>query len=139
MKLYITLNGVQSLPKDQITCQFTKKSLKLKVNNLDGKNHELYIAHLLEEIQPSESYYKVKSDMVLVMLRKDNSKTWAYVTQEESKAKDSKKPKVDENADPNESLMNMMKQMYEEGDDEMKRTISKAWSESRNKQSKMDM
>jgi hypothetical protein len=34
------------------------------------------------------------------------------------------RPKVDENADPNDSLMTMMKQMYDEGDDEMKRTIT---------------
>ena len=45
----------------------------------------------------------------------------------------SRKPKMDENADPNESLMTLMKQMYEDGDDEMKRTIAKAWTESRDK------
>lgn len=28
----------------------------------------------------------------------------------------------------------MMQQMYDDGDDEMKRTIAKAWSESREKQ-----
>lgn len=31
--------------------------------------------------------------------------------------------------------MNLMKQMYEEGDDEMKRTIAKAWTEARDKKS----
>ena len=44
-----------------------------------------------------------------------------------------RKPKLDENVDPNESLMTLMKQMYEDGDDEMKRTITKAWTESRDK------
>jgi len=29
--------------------------------------------------------------------------------------------------------MELMKNMYEEGDDEMKRTIAKAWTESREK------
>ena len=29
--------------------------------------------------------------------------------------------------------LNMMKQMYEEGDDDMKRTINKAWTESNSK------
>ena len=33
------------------------------------------------------------------------------------------------NEDPQASLMNMMKEMYNTGDDEMKRTIAKAWSE----------
>ena len=36
-------------------------------------------------------------------------------------------------ADPQANIMNMMKNMYDEGDDEMKRTIAKAWTESRDK------
>ena len=36
------------------------------------------------------------------------------------------------------SIMSMMKKMYDEGDDEMKRTISKAFSESREKSLKGD-
>ena len=39
----------------------------------------------------------------------------------------------DNNADPSAGIMNMMKQMYEEGDDDMKRTINKAWTESNSK------
>jgi calcyclin binding protein len=42
-------------------------------------------------------------------------------------------PKMDENADPQDGLMSLMKKMYEDGDDEMKRTISKAFTESREK------
>ena len=40
---------------------------------------------------------------------------------------------MDEGKDPGDSLMTMMKSMYESGDDEMKRTIAKAWTESREK------
>ena len=40
---------------------------------------------------------------------------------------------MDESKDPNESLMDMLKNMYEGGDDEMKRTIAKAWTQSRDK------
>ena len=45
-------------------------------------------------------------------------------------------PKADDSAaaDPSANLMTMMKQMYEDGDDDMKRTIAKAWTESRDKQ-----
>uniref|UniRef100_A0A8C3S9G1 SGS domain-containing protein n=1 Tax=Chelydra serpentina TaxID=8475 RepID=A0A8C3S9G1_CHESE len=42
-------------------------------------------------------------------------------------------------SDPGEGLMNLLKKMYSEGDDEMKRTINKAWVESREKQGKGDM
>lgn len=43
------------------------------------------------------------------------------------------KPAVEENADPSDGLMTMLKKIYSEGDDEMKRTINKAWSESQEK------
>ena len=73
--------------------------------------------------------------MITVLLRKKNSDKWSCVTEKEFKLKDKKPtPKLDETADPQESLMTMMKQMYEDGDDEMKRTIAKAFSESRDKQ-----
>ena len=43
-------------------------------------------------------------------------------------------PSLDKDEDPSSSIMKMMKQMYDDGDDEMKRTIAKAWTESREKQ-----
>ena len=33
----------------------------------------------------------------------------------------------DKEGDPNASLMNMMKDLYETGDDNMKRTIAESW------------
>jgi hypothetical protein len=42
-------------------------------------------------------------------------------------------PKMNDSKDPGDSLMEMMKNMYETGDDDMKRTIAKAWTESREK------
>ena len=77
--------------------------------------------------------------MISILLRKKKSENWQCVTEKEFKVKESKsKPKLDEKADPQDSLMTMMKQMYEDGDDEMKRTISKAFVESREKKDKMD-
>ena len=43
---------------------------------------------------------------------------------------------MDKDEDPGGSLMNLMKQMYQDGDDEMKRTIAKAWHESQEKRNK---
>ena len=42
-------------------------------------------------------------------------------------------PKAQE--DPNGSLMNMMKELYESGDDDMKRTINESWAKAQNEQS----
>jgi calcyclin binding protein len=77
--------------------------------------------------------------MITVLLRKKKSDTWACVTEKDFKVKEKNKPKLDESADPQESLMTMMKQMYEQGDDEMKRSISKAFVESREKQGRGDL
>lgn len=45
------------------------------------------------------------------------------------------RPKIDDDKDPNDSLMDLMKKMYDEGDDDMKRTIAQAWTQSRDKKS----
>lgn len=42
---------------------------------------------------------------------------------------------MDDDKDPNDSLMDLMKKMYDEGDDDMKRTIAQAWTQSRDKKS----
>jgi len=42
----------------------------------------------------------------------------------------------EDKSDPSKSIMNMMKQMYQDGDDEMKRTIAKSWQEAQDKKMK---
>lgn len=36
-------------------------------------------------------------------------------------------PKLDDSGDPQDSLMQVMKNLYDTGDDEMKRNIRKTW------------
>lgn len=134
LKVYVTVNGVQKLSKENISTEFKNRSFRLRVENLDNSNYQCHVAFLWDDIVPADSFYKVKTDTILVMLKKaQERKTWAYVTEREDKKK--KTPKVDEKKDPNDGLMDMLKQMYEDGDDEMKRTIAKSFSESKNKKS----
>ncbi|VDO05669.1 unnamed protein product [Haemonchus placei] len=87
------------------------------------------------------SSFQVKTDMLLVMMKKKNEgKKWEELTKLEYDQKQKRKPKFDDKLDddPQASLMNMMKQMYEEGDDEMKRTIRKAWHEGQTKKNTVD-
>lgn len=140
MKIYVTIKGVHSLPKERVTCEFGKRSFRLQVEEEEEnkRRSELYISTLLEDINPEESWYKLKTDTVLLMLKKSTTgKTWPYVTSGEKakKAKEDneKKPKMDDDKDPNDSLMEMMKKMYDEGDDDMKRTIAQAWTQSKDK------
>lgn len=133
VKIFVTLKNVQSLPAENVCTQFTDRSMELIVRGLENRNYTLPIKNLLEKIDTEKSHWKVKTDMVVVFLAKcDTGKTWSHLTASEKKAKEPKfSPKLSENEDPTTGLMDLMKQMYEEGDDEMKRTIAKAWTESR--------
>nr|CAD7575045.1 unnamed protein product [Timema californicum] len=129
--LMVTLMGI-----DMPLLMTGSLSVVLHVNGLDNKNYTLPITNLLEEINKDQSYWKVKTDNVTVFLAKKNiGSKWTHMTCSEKKALDSKLPKMDgAGEDPSGGLMDMMKHMYETGDDEMKRTIAKAWTESREKQ-----
>lgn len=137
MKIYVSdcLEGVQDIPAENIEVEYKHNSCKLKVNGLKGRDYVCHIAPLYANIAEKDSKHKVKKDQVLLMLKKsEEGKTWAEVTGKGEKApKPEPKGPESEAKDPSEGLMEMMKKMYDEGDDEMKRTISKAWQESQNK------
>ncbi|XP_018323779.1 calcyclin-binding protein [Agrilus planipennis] len=136
VKFYVTLPKVHTIPQENIYCNFNTKSLELHVMNLDNKNYLLAINNLLKPVVPESSNWKVKTDMVIVNVAKSDSSKWDFVTEMEQRSHESRKlPNLDtdENKDPSEMLMNLMKNTYEQGDDEMKRTIAKAWYESQKK------
>ncbi|CAL1287077.1 unnamed protein product [Larinioides sclopetarius] len=140
LKIYVTMNGVQSFAANSISTTFGDKSFELQIIDEEKKvNYILTVNNLLYKIVPGESYSKVKTDMVVVFLRKASTQNWGFVTEAEKKAKDAKTPKFDKEEDPGASLMTLMKQMYEDGDDDMKRTIAKAWTEAREKKSPDDV
>jgi len=141
VKIYITsLSNVNTVKESDVSCNFTPRSFDITVRNLNNVNYNLAILNLLSDIDPAASYFKCKSDMIAIFLRKvDTGKNWSHVTEKEKKTVEKTMPKMDDPAaaadpaDPQAGLMTMMKKMYEEGDDDMKRTISKAFTESREK------
>ncbi|XP_012283708.1 calcyclin-binding protein [Orussus abietinus] len=138
VKVYVMLKDVHTLPNDVIVCNFTDRSMDLRVPGLGNRNYQLPINNLSEEIDVSRSYVKVKTDKIVVFLAKKVPKNWTYITYVEKKIKEAKAPTMSdmgEDNDPGASLMNLMKKMYQDGDDEMKKTIAKAWTESQEKKS----
>eukprot|EP00794_Sanderia_malayensis_P016023 gene16023-17642_t len=140
IKIYVQLQGIDNLPKENIKLDVKSRSFNLLVCNLENRNHNLPMNNLLEEIDSQGSSFKVKSGNIIITLKKKEAKTWPHLTSSEKKAVDAKTPNIDKDDDPSAGIMKMMKQMYDDGDDEMKRTIAKAWTESRDKQAtgKMD-
>ncbi|XP_022784008.1 calcyclin-binding protein-like [Stylophora pistillata] len=138
VKIYINLEEVETLPEENVSTKFTSKSLELKVLGLKGKNYHFQIVNLLHPILPESSSVKVKSGRVTLLLKKDKDENWSCLTVTENLKKMKEQPKLDDKKDPGEGIMDLMRKMYDEGDDEMKRTIAKAWTESREKQNTFD-
>lgn len=135
LKIFVSnLKGVQNIPSENVSVTFDGHHYILNVNNLNNSNHQLVLPKLLHEV--SETSCKIKTDEVVMMLRKTSPKKWDTLSEKEKKEKEEKDqpPKMDKNDDPSKGIMDMMKKMYDEGDDDMKRTIAKAWTESRDKQ-----
>jgi calcyclin binding protein len=76
-----------------------------------------------KDIDPSKSKIVVKSDKIIVKLAKIKSEygSYDYWTQLTSKKK--KPNKAGEKEDPSASIMQLMKDMYDEGDDNMRKVI----------------
>ncbi|XP_036058867.1 calcyclin-binding protein [Onychomys torridus] len=139
VKIYITLTGVHQVPTENVQVHFTERSFDLLVKNLNGKNYSMIVNNLLKPISVESSSKKVKTDTVIILCRKKAENTrWDYLTQVEKECKEKEKPSYDAETDPSEGLMNVLKKIYEDGDDDMKRTINKAWVESREKQARED-
>ena len=64
IKIYITLAGVESVPKENIKLDAVSDSFDLYVLNLNKKNHHLNVKKLLEPIDPSLSSVKVSSRLI---------------------------------------------------------------------------
>ncbi|XP_042524498.1 calcyclin-binding protein-like [Dipodomys spectabilis] len=139
VKIYITYTGVHQVPTENVQVHFTDRAFDLLVKNLNGKSDSVIVNNLLRPISVEGSSRKVKTDTVLILCKKKAENVrWDYLTQVEKECKEKEKPSYDTGADPSEGLMNVLKKIYEGGDDDMKCTINKAWVESREKQAKGD-
>ena len=92
------------------------------------------ILNLCKDISPDDCSIKTTKTGVTITLAKVNPGTWSNLKAVKGEKKDDPMPKMDKDADPSAGLMNLMKQMYSSGDDEMKRTIAKSMYEAQQKQ-----
>ncbi|XP_058059512.1 calcyclin-binding protein [Anopheles bellator] len=140
IKIFVTVNGVQQVPEDNVNVEFTENSFQLVISDLNNKDYIFVVNHLLNRIDAEKSYRRVKSDMVAIYLAKQSPAKWAHLTLTAKRLQDLKNErmsdgkKVSATDDPSAGLMNIMQQLYESGDPETKRMINKAWHESQTKQ-----
>ncbi len=122
--VYVPLPGVGSISRDLITCEFTNSSFDLIVKDLNGKSYRLFKDELEKDIVKEECKYIVKADKVIIKLGKKKSEYGSYdYWSKLSDPKKGKKLSDGKKDDPSASIMEMMKEMYDSGDDKMKKMI----------------
>lgn len=132
--LVYIMSGMEGVGKckDRVQCAFTKRGFDLKVLDFNGKNYRLFKENLDKDIVPEESKCIVKDNKITLKLRKVKGQygydNWMDLTSKQKRSSD------DKDKDPSQSIMDMMKQMYDDGDDQMKKTLGEAMLKSRQQQ-----
>ncbi len=102
----------------------------------------LKIFPLGKEIDAAKSKCLVKSNSVTVTLIKKEAGNWMDLKEKVMPFKTKHEGKKDEDEksdDPQASLMNMMKDMYDSGDSEMKKVIAQSWQKAQEDQLKKQL
>ncbi|XP_072990453.1 uncharacterized protein [Typha latifolia] len=124
IRIYVFLEGVE---QEKVETNFNPRTVDVKFHDIKGKNYRCAIPKLNKEIVPEKCKVVVKPTKVVITLIKASKGNWLDLHFKEDKLK----PGVDKDKDPMAGIMDLMKNMYEEGDEEMKRTIAKAWTDAR--------
>jgi calcyclin binding protein len=120
--VYVTLQGVTPSTEHSFTC--TEQSFDLKLLNVvDSKNYRLMISKLDGLIDKEKSTCSVRTDKVVLTLQKANDRHWLQLPYRRLIGEDFD-PEKD---DPANGLVGMMQQLYEDGDEDVKREIAKTW------------
>ncbi|KAL4480362.1 hypothetical protein ABPG74_020878 [Tetrahymena malaccensis] len=124
VSLYI--DDISKVNPSNVQVTFSEQSFEVKVLDLNGKNYKFAIPKLYDKIKPSESKYVIKSSSISIKMKATKS-YWSQLTYKEDAFKS--KGNEDDSKDPSKSLMDMMKNLYETGDDKMKETIAKSFQQ----------
>jgi len=131
--VYIDFPGVGA-SKDRVKCHYTEQKFDLQVRNHNGVNYRMIKEPLEKDIVPEMCKTIVKRDKIKLKLRKKKGEysyeSWTRLIAKGGKRQDFSKD------DPSSSLMSMMKDMYDEGDDTTKKMIGEAMLKSRMGQGK---
>ena len=118
--LYLPLDSIGTHDKSRINCDFTATSFDLIVTDFHSKNYRIVNDNLDKDIDAGKSKFMVKPNKIIIKLAKVKGEygyeSWTALT-----AKKKKKPQ--DKANPVAGIMDLMKDMYNSGNDQMKKMI----------------
>ena len=120
VSVYIPLDNIGTHDKSKISCSFTSTSFDFIVSEFDGSSYRLLNDNLEHDIDPTKSKYTIKPHKIIIKLGKIKGEysydSWTQLTAKKKKDKSKKE-------DPAAGIMDLMKDMYDSGDDNMKKMI----------------
>jgi len=129
VNIMISIDGVGAA-KDRSSCDFGVDSFDLRITDAGGKNYRLFVEALDKDIVPAESKILVKKNRVTVKLKKVKGE-YSYDHWSDLKKKGGKAAKEKEKGrDPSAGIMDMMKDLYDNGDDNMRKIIGESMMKS---------
>ncbi|XP_021737725.1 calcyclin-binding protein-like [Chenopodium quinoa] len=126
VKIHLSLKGVQ---QEKMEKNINPNSIEFKFHDVQGKNYQFAIPKLSKDIVPVQIKVKVKPTRVIVHLVKALKGKWQDLHYKEDKLK----PNLINEKDPMAGIMDLMNNMYKDGDEELKKAIAKAWTDARSK------
>ncbi|MCQ2817491.1 MAG: hypothetical protein MJ252_09530 [archaeon] len=127
VKIYLTdgFEGLKTHDSKNIQSRFSKNAFMVCILNWKQKNYRFACMNLCNEIVPEKSYTKATNSGLIIYLSKVKSTdVWDTLEKKKSLLTHTDGLK-DKSKDPSESLMDMMKDMYNNGDPELKRAMVK--------------
>jgi len=89
---------------------------------------------LFDSLAVEKCSLTIKSDSITLTLKKENAKNWSslkWQKEKETKKSEEKKGADLDEKDPQASLMHLMKDLYQNGSDDIKKTIAESWTKSK--------
>jgi calcyclin binding protein len=123
--VYLPLPGIGQHDPTKISCNFTSSSFDIIVSDYQNKSYRLLNNNLEKDIDVSQSKYVVKSNKIIVKLGKIKGEYGSYDTWTQLTSKKDKKSREasKDSSNPAAGIMDLMKDMYDEGDENMKKMI----------------
>ena len=131
--IYITdIPNLESATQEMFVSSFAPNSVKLQIVNLDNRNYMFNIKALSSNIQADLSKAVLKRNKIVITMPKAFPGNWEEITLSERKSKyerDEKDrlddPTLQGETDPSANIKKMLDKLYEDGNDSMKKEISK--------------
>jgi calcyclin binding protein len=111
---------MKSHPAENIKATFTTTTVDVIISDWKNRSYRFSCMNLNKDIVPEESYTRQGSSGLTLFLKKAKTETWDTLNKKEQIVKDPQQggPKAGADpADPTAGLMDMMKQMYQNGDE----------------------